>query len=337
MVIGLAALAGMVFGMLSRGKASQAAPPQRRQPILVAANGVTEGARPEVLVRPEVTGTIRRIEARENRDVKAGAVLVELENEVQCAQLEQAEADLAMARAELDRLRNGERLLRRESSAALARAREKAYQLSVDAWQRARDARYGISDQDRQRATFLMQQAKDEWEMAKKEQELVDSPPRAEDMAKATAAVRRAEAQRRRAQADLEKTRLRAPFASRVLKVQAEVGQLVGPASPQPLLVVADLSKYRVRAFVEDLDAFKVQRGQRATVTADGWPDHEFVGQVVEVLPSMGRRTVESNQPGEYKDVYYREALIDLEAGEELPLNYRVRVWIEIGVSEPKP
>jgi hypothetical protein len=42
----------------------------------------------------------------------------------------------------------------------------------------------------------------------------------------------------------------------------------------------------------------------------------------------MGQRGPLSDAPGEYKDVYYREALIDLDAGEELPIDFRVQVMI---------
>ena len=42
----------------------------------------------------------------------------------------------------------------------------------------------------------------------------------------------------------------------------------------------------------------------------------------------MGKRAAQSDAPGEYKDVYYREALIDLDAGEELPIDFRVQVMI---------
>jgi hypothetical protein len=44
----------------------------------------------------------------------------------------------------------------------------------------------------------------------------------------------------------------------------------------------------------------------------------------------MGKRAPQSDAPGEYKDVYYREVMIDLEGPEELPINLRVQVRIEV-------
>jgi hypothetical protein len=46
----------------------------------------------------------------------------------------------------------------------------------------------------------------------------------------------------------------------------------------------------------------------------------------------MGKRAPQSDAPGEYKDVYYREVLIDLDAGVELPTNLLVRVRIATDV-----
>jgi len=324
-------LVGICCGLAARGKAEpepKELAPRRR--VVVTANGVTEGARPEVQVRPEIVGTVVAIHARENQDVPAGSLLAVLENEDHQAQVELAAAELAMPNADLDRLRNGERLLRRQSSAAFAKSKENAYKLALDHWERARNAMGGASRQDLQKAEYQMRQARDEWEMARKEQDLVEAPPRVEDVAKTEATVSRAKAQLRKARAELAKSRLRAPFACRILKVNAEVGELVGPASAQPFVVLADLSRHRVRAFVEELDAFAVGLGQRAVVTVDGLPGREFVGRIAEVLPSMGRRRVHSEAAGEYKDVHFREVLIDLERGEDLPLNLRVKTWIEM-------
>jgi multidrug resistance efflux pump len=93
------------------------------------------------------------------------------------------------------------------------------------------------------------------------------------------------------------------------------------------------VSKRRVRAFVEELDAVRVRRGQKAVITADGLPGRELHGTVALVLPRMGRRAPQSDAPGEYKDLYFREVLIDLNEAEELPINLRVQVLIDVETS----
>lgn len=332
-VLAAALLFGMSYGLATRGKAAGQGteqPARAAGPLLIAANGVAEAAQREVPIHSEVLGTIAAVHARENQDVVAGALLVELENEDQKALVQLAEGDVEIAQAALEQLRNGERLERRQAVAALARSRENAYKLARDAFERAQQSRDGVSKQEMHRVELQMRQAKEEWDNAKHEHELVEAPPRYEEVRKAEGTVKKAQAQLRKAKADLAKTQLRAPFGCRILRVFPEPGELVSPASSQPVLLLADLSKHRVRAFVEELDVFKVQPGQRVFVTADGLPDKEFTGKVSVVMSRMGVRTLQSESPGEYKDVHAREVMIDLDNVADLPLNLRVRVWIDV-------
>ena len=69
--------------------------------------------------------------------------------------------------------------------------------------------------------------------------------------------------------------------------------------------------------------------GQAATVTADGLPGKVFTGKVSVALSRMGKRAPQSDAPNEMKDLYYREVLIDLDGGDDLPTNLRVQVRIE--------
>jgi RND family efflux transporter MFP subunit len=153
----------------------------------------------------------------------------------------------------------------------------------------------------------------------------------------ASARVREARARLHAAQADLAKTELRAPWDGQVLRVFDEPGAQVGPSSPRPILLLADVSRRRVRAFVEELDALHVRVGQRAVVTADGLPGTEFKGKVREVWLRMDREAPRSDKPGEYQDVYHRIVLIDLEDGRELPLHLPVNVRIDTPASAQQP
>jgi hypothetical protein len=48
----------------------------------------------------------------------------------------------------------------------------------------------------------------------------------------------------------------------------------------------------------------------------------------------MGKRAALSDAPDEYKDLYFREVLIDLAGGEELVPNLRVKTCITVGETE---
>jgi HlyD family secretion protein len=276
----LGLLAGAGLGLTARslpaGETRAAAGPQAEW---IAADGKTEGAREELALRAELTGTIHSVCVRPNQDVRRGELLVELENATHHAQVLRAEAQLKRREAECDRLRDSYERLRRSGS--------------------------GTSAADLIQAEATFRGAKADWELA------------------------RAELQH--AQAELAKTRLLAPWDGRILRVYDEPGAMVAPANSRPILVMADVSRRRVRAFVEELDALRVRPGQRALVTVDGLPGREFTGRVSgEVSLRMDRAAPHSDAPGEYQDIYHRPLVIDLDDGLEVPLNLRVNTRIEV-------
>jgi multidrug resistance efflux pump len=315
-----------------QGKAGPGPGAPGRRADYVAANGVVEGARPEVALRSEIVGTIAAIPFREDRQVEKGEVLVELANESRRQQVALAEAELAVARADLDRLNNGERAEKRAALKACAEARRATYLQAQKDWERIRQVQIhrAASQEQADAARFLMLRTKAELEQAEVEHALVEAPPRQDEVAAAEGRVRAAEARLRLERAELAKTRLRAPTRGRVLRVYAEPGELAEPRGAQPILLFADLSRRCVRTFVEELDACRVRVGQGAVVTCDGLPGQEFQGAVREVLPRMGKRGPKTDAPEEYKDVYFREVIVELAGGEELLLNLQVRVKIQV-------
>jgi multidrug resistance efflux pump len=338
-VIGLGSLYALERGVgtVSPAVSKQAAAPPAEakppafRPDQVAADGVVEGARPEVAIRPDVAGTLATIPVRENQDVSAGTLLAELENATPKQQVAVARAELTRARAQLDRLRNGERAERRKAVAAIEEARKAILEQAKADWERSRKlaANRSASREEYDRSYFTMVRAGADLDEAIAERALIEAPARLDEIAIDEANVAAAEARLHLAEAALAKTRLLAPSPGRVLQVFAEPGEQAGPFMAQPVLLLADLSKRRVRAFVEELDAARVEAGQRARITADGLPGREFVGTVALVLSRMGQRGPRSDAPGEFKDLYFRETLIDLDAGDELPINLRVQVKIQ--------
>ena len=73
-------------------------------------------------------------------------------------------------------------------------------------------------------------------------------------------------------EAAVDKLTIRAPIAGTVLQVNAKVGELASPASPQPLVVLADLTALRVRAKVELSPGADTKLVGKATFKVDGNP-----------------------------------------------------------------
>jgi multidrug resistance efflux pump len=243
---------------------------------LVSANGTVEGARPEVTLRPEVAGTLKAINARENDCVSQGMVVAELANETQKAQVALARVELAIARQQLRKLQAGERAQVRVRAKADVAAREETYRNAREEMARLSAARGGVSASDLDAARTRVASAKADLDKAKAGLALIEEGSRAEDVEAAEAQVQAAEAKLQVAEAELAKTRLIAPTNARVLQVFAEPGKLASPTTAQPILILADLSKRRVRAFVEELDVDRIEVGRTATVTVDGLPGRTF-------------------------------------------------------------
>jgi HlyD family secretion protein len=314
------------------GGATVASRPVYRGADRVTADGVVEGARPESSLRPEVAGTLSAVYIKESQQVKKGELLAELRNETQVLQVTLATAELAIARARLSRVLNGERAERRKALAAVREAKLVAYKRAKGALERTQvlwDKRQ-ISRDEYDRDYFASEHARAEMEEAAAEYSLVEAAARPDEVTENEAQVEAARARLQLALAEMKKTKLLAPTAGRVLRVFAEPGEVAGPTTAQPVLLIADLSRIRVRAFVEELDANRVHPGQDATVTSDGLPGKHLAGKVTQVAPRMGRRAPQTDSPGEYKDLYYREVIIEPEGADMLPLNYRVQARIRV-------
>jgi HlyD family secretion protein len=305
-------------------------------PDCVTANGVVEGAQPEVALWPEITGTITAIYFRENQQVTRGSVLVELSNATHKEQVALAQAEVTIAQAERDRVHNGERLEKRRALAALENARRALFLEAKANWERSQQLiknQAAVTREKLDRDHFRMLEAQAELEQAAAERALVEAPARADELAAAEGRLTAAQVRVRLAQAELAKTRLVAPCDGCILRVYAEPGELAGPMRNKPILLLADLSKRRVRAFIEELDAARVRLGQSAVVTVDGIPDRKFAGTVAVVMPRMGKRAVQTDVPEEYKDLYFREVLLDLALDLDLTPNVRAKVRIQVVLS----
>jgi hypothetical protein len=95
-----------------------------------------------------------------------------------------------------------------------------------------------------------------------------------------------------------------------------------------PILTVADDSVLRARVDVDEIDVARIQVGQRAYVTADGYPGQKFWGEVVRVGRLLGRKNVRTDEPSERVDTKILETLIELENARELPVGLRVDAFI---------
>ena len=109
------------------------------------------------------------------------------------------------------------------------------------------------------------------------------------DCTVASSEVRLAEAAVEVARAELEKTILRAPFDAIVADVSIELGEWATPSVPlvaaPDLIDAIDPSSLYVSAPMDEVDALLLRIDQPVRVTIDSHPDRSFPGRVVRLAP----------------------------------------------------
>ena len=111
-----------------------------------------------------------------------------------------------------------------------------------------------------------------------------------ESFAQAKSTVVRTEVSYENAKIALDDTIVRSPVQGTIISRPVEVGQVISsPTSAVGggtiLMTMADLSKVRVRALVDEIDVGKVSIGQTVSIKVAAYRDKEFFGTVSKIEP----------------------------------------------------
>ena len=301
---------------------------------VVFANGVVEGRQRDVPLRFELTGRLASVEVSEGDLVSRGDTLARLDCEVWEHELAKAESALAHARAEKQRVIDGERKETRQLAHAQSRAAQARADVARTHYERAtRLQKKSVVTQqewDDRRADYKAALA--QLAAARARAAEVEAAPREHELRAADAQIALEQTRVEHARSMLQRTLLTAPSDGLILRVRCEPGEIVGPDSTEPLIVMADVSQLHVRAYAEEMDAPAIRKGQRAYALTDGTPDIQHWGTVISCSPYMVPKTQFSNHANERVDVKVREVVIRLnKSGDEdqLVVGLPVDVFIE--------
>jgi HlyD family secretion protein len=128
----------------------------------------------------------------------------------------------------------------------------------------------------------------------------------------------------------LDKMTIRAPIDGTVLQVNVKAGELATPGSPQPLVVVADLSALRVRAELDERDLGAVKVGQAVTVHAAAFPGRDFEGRVSSVAPLVEPGRLDARGTRNQSDVDVVEVMVDLVGPTPLVVGMKADVYFRL-------
>ena len=221
------------------------------------------GATAEIELWPQLSGRIVESPVQEGQFVSKGELLLRLNDEQHRHQVSLAAAELALAEAQLERLLNGARPQQCAEAAALHQAKLAELERAELSWQRIDGLRQAlaVSQQKADDQRTLVASLRAQVAAARSRLELLEAPARDDEVQMDKARIQAARAQLELAKVQQEWTRLRAPSDGQILKINVEAGELTGPTSIAAAVVMADTSKFHVRAFVDGLNSPRMQIG----------------------------------------------------------------------------
>jgi HlyD family secretion protein len=326
----LALLVGAVMFYLPRAstRAMTEAPLGAQTETRIAAPGVVEAASEEITVRAEVAGRLTSVAVEEGEHVARGQIVARLDDALARTRVQAAEAEVKLRQAELSALLNGANPLERreiwirmkEAEAAVSQARAE-YDRRKTLFDEG-----ALAEEEVERAARDLEVAQQRADEAALARQMIAAKASTTDRQRAQAAVDAARANQAEARTLLDKTTIRAPLEGAVVHRFLQPGELAEQSTP--ILTVADLSRLRVRAEVDEADITSVAVGQRAYVSAPAYGEKKFGGQVVRMANALGRKKVMTGEPSERVDTRVLETLIELDHGTALPLGLRVTCYL---------
>ena len=142
----------------------------------------------------------------------------------------------------------------------------------------------------------------------------------------ASARAAAAQATVRRLEAALAKSRIVAPIDGTVIARNAESGETVPPGAQ--LVTVADLSRLRVEAEVDEFDSARVVLGADATIMAEGYLGQAWRGRVEEIPDAVTARRLKPQDPARPTDTRVLVVKVALDGPTPLKLGQRVDVTL---------
>lgn len=222
-------------------------------------------------------GEIKALHVVDGQDVKAGDLLVSIDQVRLRQALAQSEAVLNAAKKDSDRL-----------EAAMKRSRE-SFSRSENLFKQGL-----IADED-------FRQAK----LAKESSEL------SFESAKANVAQNQANVAGMRD--SLDKAEIKAPISGRVTALKAEKGEMAIPGMSNlpgaTLMVISDMHAINAEINVNESEVVRLRNGQTAQVTVESFPGHVFQGKVYEIASA-------AEKVGQDANMYKVKVALDMNGSE---------------------
>jgi membrane fusion protein (multidrug efflux system) len=296
------------------------------------------------LVAPRVPGQLSEVLVEDNQQVKAGQLLVRIDDRDFQAALMSAQADVAAAKASVANYEA--EIARQPALVDQARATLRADDAALE-YARANASRYrNLSEagagttQEQQHATSalaeeLAQQARNRAVLVATEQNL-DVLRTQRD--KAAGSLAHAEAVLEQAKLNLSYTEIRAPVDGKVGRRSARVGAFVTTGAP--LLAIVPLSNAYIVANFQENQLTKMRPGDAVRIKVDTFPGVVIQGHVDSLAPATGvsfAPIAPDNATGNFTKIVQRVPVkITIDRGQQAASELSVGLSVEAEVAVGK-
>ncbi|MBI5092391.1 MAG: efflux RND transporter periplasmic adaptor subunit [Candidatus Hydrogenedentes bacterium] len=267
-------------------------------PALVTASGYIT-PRHKVEVSSMIVGRVQELRIKRGDRVKAGDVLLRIDDADYQARVKSAQAQVVTLRARLAELRAGSRpqeIAAAKANVASSEATLRNAELDVDRLKNLR-RRGAVSQQELDRATTTCDVARAKLDSDRKAAELVAIGPRKEQIDAAEAQLHEAEGNLELAQTELAYTVICAPISGTILEKLAEQGELVTNTNfggtrgaKSSVVTMADLSDLQVEIDLNETELSKIKLRQQSEIRLDSRPGKVYSGEVDDISPQADRQ-----------------------------------------------
>ncbi len=281
-----------------------------------AAPGRVEPKGRALRVSAPAPAVIEEVLVQLNDRVKAGDLLIRLDDAELKAKLQAAEAQAAAREADRNstEARGGSRN-RRKAEDALYDAEREAFEARLELDRLislAHSNQASAKEVEKGRAAVAAAQEKVGRERADLKRVLSKNLPARSRQEAALAAAR---AEVAVVAASFERTHIRAPIDADVLELRAKIGETANPQAESPLLVLGDTSRLQVRAEVQERDVRKIHAGQAAVVKSDAFPNRSFEARVSVIARALSEPQLMMRGQRKPTDADILEVVLDLNDG----------------------
>ncbi len=291
----------------------------------------------KVEIAAEIDGRAAKVLARTNQKVSAGDELFHIEDAQYRIALATAEAHLADTINTIQALKDGfgEKQARLDTAEEQVASRDKELKRQQQLRQRGVSSETRLDEARRENIMARQQLALIREDIATIRARLSGNP---DGVVEDNPQVMAAQAQLDQAHLDLDHTIIRSPINGVIAKVNLQPGEYI--RTGQPVFSLIGTEDIWITANFKETDLTWVRIGQKARITIDLYPDHEWVATVGSISPATGSEfslIPAQNASGNWVKVVQRVPVrlyLD-QQHDDAPLRAGLSTVVEIDIERP--